>query len=118
MVNVSRTWPLIRLRVGAKLAASQQFDIDSLEQHAATLERYASELGSIDIVLFAPSTLPDQAACQNDPSIAVRDFNTNAVSVIVTDADCQCAGGAKAPHPSGDLFGCRGSRAAVELSVR
>jgi short-subunit dehydrogenase len=46
------------------------------------LERCASELGALDIVLVAPGTLPDQAACQADPVLAVREFNTNAVSVI------------------------------------
>lgn len=67
---------------GAKLAACHQLDIDSLERHSGMLERCASELGSLDIVLVAPGTLPDQAACQADPAVAVREFNTNAVSVI------------------------------------
>jgi short-subunit dehydrogenase len=67
---------------GAKLAACHQLDIDSLDQHAAMLDACKAELGAIDIVLVAPGTLPDQAACQTDPALAVREFNTNAVSVI------------------------------------
>jgi decaprenylphospho-beta-D-erythro-pentofuranosid-2-ulose 2-reductase len=67
---------------GAQSAAFHQLDIDSLEQHSGMLKRCASELGALDIVLVAPGTLPDQAACQADPSVAVREFNTNAVSVI------------------------------------
>ncbi|MGF6900979.1 SDR family oxidoreductase [Paraburkholderia sp. GAS348] len=67
---------------GAQLAACHQLDIDSLELHTGMLERCANELGALDIVLVAPGTLPDQGACQADPSVAVREFNTNAVSVI------------------------------------
>ena len=67
---------------GARLAACHQLDIDHLDQHAGMLGQCASELGALDIVLVAPGTLPDQAACQADPDVAVREFNTNAVSVI------------------------------------
>jgi short-subunit dehydrogenase len=67
---------------GAQFAACHQLDIDHLDEHAAMLARCATELGTMDIVLVAPGTLPDQQACQNDPAVAVREFNTNAVSVI------------------------------------
>jgi decaprenylphospho-beta-D-erythro-pentofuranosid-2-ulose 2-reductase len=67
---------------GAALAAVHQLDINHLDRHPATLDRCASELGSLDLVLVAPGTLPDQMACQKDPLLAVREFNTNAVSVI------------------------------------
>jgi decaprenylphospho-beta-D-erythro-pentofuranosid-2-ulose 2-reductase len=67
---------------GAQFAACHQLDIDSLERHSGMLERCAAELGALDIVLVAPGTLPDQSACQADPAVAVREFNTNAVSVI------------------------------------
>jgi decaprenylphospho-beta-D-erythro-pentofuranosid-2-ulose 2-reductase len=67
---------------GAQLAACHQLDINSLERHSGMLERCAAELGALDIVLVAPGTLPDQAACQADPAVAVREFNTNVTSVI------------------------------------
>ena len=67
---------------GAQLAAIHQLDINDLELHAAMLERCVRELGAPDVVLVAPGTLPDQAACQADPAVAVREFNTNATSVI------------------------------------
>ena len=67
---------------GAQFTASHQLDIDRLDQHASMLQRCASELGALDVVLVAPGTLPNQAACQTDPAVAVREFNTNAVSVI------------------------------------
>ncbi|MCE4540918.1 MULTISPECIES: SDR family oxidoreductase [unclassified Caballeronia] len=67
---------------GAQLAACHQLDIDDLDAHAAMLERAVAELRSIDVVLVAPGTLPDQSACEADPSVAVREFNTNATSLI------------------------------------
>ncbi|PCE25219.1 short-chain dehydrogenase [Paraburkholderia acidicola] len=67
---------------GAQFAATHQLDIDKLDQHATMLQRCTGELGTLDVVLVAPGTLPDQAACQADPAVAVREFNTNAVSVI------------------------------------
>ncbi|PZR43064.1 SDR family oxidoreductase [Paraburkholderia fungorum] len=67
---------------GAQLSACYQLDIDSLDRHAGMLERCQTDLGAPDIVLVAPGTLPDQAKCQADPVLAVREFNTNAVSVI------------------------------------
>ncbi|WP_459199183.1 SDR family oxidoreductase [Ralstonia pseudosolanacearum] len=67
---------------GAQLASRHQLDITDLERHAAMFEQCLAALGTIDIVLVAPGTLPDQAACQADPAIAVREFNTNATAVI------------------------------------
>jgi short-subunit dehydrogenase len=67
---------------GATRTACGQLDIDDLDAHAALLQRVGDELGDIDIVLIAPGTLPDQQACEQDPAVAVREFNTNAVSLI------------------------------------
>lgn len=67
---------------GAQLAAFYQLDVDCVDQHAEMLDRCHRELGALDIVLVAPGTLPDQAACQADPALAIREFNTNAVSII------------------------------------
>src|ERR1700744_5152297 len=63
---------------GAQLAVCHQLDIDRLDQHSAMLDRWAAELAPLDVVLVAPGTLPDQATCQADVSVAVREFNTNA----------------------------------------
>lgn len=67
---------------GTQFAACYQLDIDDLDRHADMLERCQTELGALDIVLVAPGTLPDQGRCQMDPALAVREFATNAVSVI------------------------------------
>ncbi|MEX3900107.1 SDR family oxidoreductase [Paraburkholderia sp. BR10954] len=67
---------------GAQTVLCQQMDIDQLGEHAAMMQRCAVELGALDIVLVAPGTLPDQQVCQHNVDVAVREFNTNAVSVI------------------------------------
>lgn len=67
---------------GAQLAATYHLDIDDITRHANMLRACETELGAIDIALVAPGTLPDQALCQADPALAVREFNTNAVSII------------------------------------
>jgi decaprenylphospho-beta-D-erythro-pentofuranosid-2-ulose 2-reductase len=67
---------------GAQTVLCQQLDIDQLDAHEAVVQRCAVELGALDVVLIAPGTLPDQQACQNDVQVAVREFNTNAVSII------------------------------------
>lgn len=67
---------------GAASAATYRLDLDTLDEHAAMLAACAAQMDSIDIVLVASGTLPDQAACQNDPAVAVREFHTNALSLI------------------------------------
>ncbi|MBC8727896.1 SDR family oxidoreductase [Paraburkholderia sp. UCT2] len=67
---------------GAQTVQCQLLDIDQLGEHAAMMQRCAVEFGALDIVLVAPGTLPDQQVCQHDVDVAVREFNTNAVSVI------------------------------------
>jgi hypothetical protein len=67
---------------GAKLAACYQLDVNDVERHAAMLDQCKAELGTLDIVLVAPGTLPDQAQCQADAAVAMREFNTNVTSII------------------------------------
>jgi decaprenylphospho-beta-D-erythro-pentofuranosid-2-ulose 2-reductase len=67
---------------GAELAICHQLDIDDLAAHGEMLAHCARELGQLDVALIAPGTLPDQKACEVDPALAVREFNTNAVSII------------------------------------
>jgi decaprenylphospho-beta-D-erythro-pentofuranosid-2-ulose 2-reductase len=67
---------------GAKLAACFELDVNDVGRHAAMLEQCQAELGTLDIVLVAPGTLPDQAQCQADAVIAMREFNTNVTSII------------------------------------
>jgi short-subunit dehydrogenase len=67
---------------GAKLVAYHCLDINDIDRHAHMLADCQAKLGTLDIVLAAPGTLPDQAACQSDAAIAVREFTTNATALI------------------------------------
>src|SRR3954471_1648793 len=60
----------LRLR-GARLVAFERMDVRDTAAHDAMLARAQSALGSIDCVLVAHGTLPDQAASLADPALAV-----------------------------------------------
>jgi short-subunit dehydrogenase len=67
---------------GAELAICHRLDIDDLAAHAEMLAHCTRELPQIDVALVAPGTLPLQKACESNAAVAVREFNTNAVSII------------------------------------
>jgi decaprenylphospho-beta-D-erythro-pentofuranosid-2-ulose 2-reductase len=67
---------------GAHSAACHRLDIDDFDAHAAAIARCVTELVSLDVVLVAPGTLPDQKSCEADAAVAVREFNTNATALI------------------------------------
>ncbi len=71
----------LRVR-GAPNAHVGVLDVNDLDRHAGVLEAAATALGGIDVVLVAHGTLPDQAACEQDPALALRELHTNAVSTI------------------------------------
>jgi len=56
--------------------------VNALERHEALLAQAWARFGEVDVVLLAHGTLPDNAACANDPALAVREFNTNGTSTI------------------------------------
>lgn len=57
-------------------------DINHTEQHASMLDYCTSTLPSLDIVLIAHGTLPDQTRCEQDVHLALQEFSTNAVSTL------------------------------------
>lgn len=67
---------------GAVSVALHPMDATDYPAHPAMLQACVSALGHIDIVLIAHGTLPDQAACQQDVSLALREFENNGTSVI------------------------------------
>lgn len=67
---------------GAADVSCAALDIDRLDAHEAVVAQCVRTLGTLDIVLVAPGTLPDQQACEADAALAVREFTTNATSVI------------------------------------
>jgi short-subunit dehydrogenase len=70
----------LKLR-GATALESAVLDIDDLPAHAGVLARAWSGAPP-DVVLVAPGTLPDQAACEASVELTVKEFNTNGLSVI------------------------------------
>lgn len=69
----------VRGAAGAQWAA---LDVTETQRHAPVLEAAAAALGGIDVVLVAHGTLPDQAACERDAGLALREFQVNATSTI------------------------------------
>lgn len=52
------------------------------ETLGAMIDMAVAQIGHIDVALVAYGTLPDQAACERDVETALRQFDTNATSVI------------------------------------
>ena len=71
----------LRVR-GARHVAFERFDVLDADSHEGMLERAEAALGPIDCVLIAHGTLPDQAAAQADPELAVREIELNGVSTV------------------------------------
>ena len=67
---------------GAGAVHVYALDMNQFDQHAAMLEACYGALGSVDIALVAHGTLPDQAACQQDVALALREFSSNGLSVV------------------------------------
>jgi short-subunit dehydrogenase len=57
-------------------------DANDIPAHIVMVEAAARVLGAIDIALIAHGKLPDQAACEADAALALREFATNGTSVI------------------------------------
>lgn len=69
----------LRVR-GAPAVAFERFDVADIDSHAPMLARAQSALGGLDCVLIAHGTLPDQAACEADLPLAMRELEINGAS--------------------------------------
>jgi len=67
---------------GAAAVHSQVLDINDDGGQQQVVEAAWHALGQVDVVLVAHGTLPDQAACEGSPAVAVAEFNTNATATI------------------------------------
>jgi short-subunit dehydrogenase len=67
---------------GAAQSHVELFDVNDFERHKTMIDKAIETLGGIDIVLIAHGTLGDQKACEKDFNLALRELNTNAISVI------------------------------------
>jgi decaprenylphospho-beta-D-erythro-pentofuranosid-2-ulose 2-reductase len=66
---------------GATVQLRQQ-DLADLGSHDTLISESCDWLGKVDIALIAHGTLPDQAECERDTTMAIREFTTNGLSVI------------------------------------
>jgi decaprenylphospho-beta-D-erythro-pentofuranosid-2-ulose 2-reductase len=71
----------LRMR-GAAAADTWTMDATDITAHAPMVEAGIEALGRFDIALIAHGTLPDQAACERDAALTLREFATNGGSVI------------------------------------
>lgn len=67
---------------GAASVSHAAFDANDFASHDAVLERAINDMGGLDMVLIAHGTLGDQKACERSFTLALQEFNTNAVSVM------------------------------------
>ena len=58
-------------------------DLDHLEAYEDLFEAAKRKLGTIDVVLIAQGSLPDQRACEAAPEALLAAMHTNATSAIV-----------------------------------
>jgi len=59
-----------------------QLELNNCEQHETAIDKAIETLNGIDIALIAHGTLGDQKACEIDFNLALKELNTNAISVI------------------------------------
>lgn len=67
---------------GAKRAETFLLDLNDLERHEELVDTAITTLDGLDAVLIAHGTLGDQQKCQQSVSETLKEFTTNATSVI------------------------------------
>jgi decaprenylphospho-beta-D-erythro-pentofuranosid-2-ulose 2-reductase len=67
---------------GATRVSTMALDMNDIERHAAMWSAARDALGSVDALLVAYGSLPDQRASEGSVEITLREFSTNATSVI------------------------------------
>jgi decaprenylphospho-beta-D-erythro-pentofuranosid-2-ulose 2-reductase len=67
---------------GAVAVGEATLDINHIDAHADVLDRAWAMLESVDVVLIAQGTLPDQHACEQSVNTALAEFATNGTSTI------------------------------------
>lgn len=67
---------------GAQLVETYPFEATDIEKHSAIIDHCFNVFSSVDLVLFAHGSLPDQQDCEKDSALAMRELNVNGTSVI------------------------------------
>lgn len=71
----------LRIR-GASSTYALELDANDFDQHESVVQKATDQLGGLDIALIAHGTLSNQADCEKDFSLALKELNTNAISVM------------------------------------
>ncbi|MBE3558434.1 MAG: SDR family oxidoreductase [Ktedonobacteraceae bacterium] len=67
---------------GARRTETYALDLNQLERHQEMLEQAISTLDGLDMLLIAHGTLGDQRKCERSVEETLKEFATNATSVI------------------------------------
>jgi short-subunit dehydrogenase len=67
---------------GAKEVKTEVVELIDLARCSRLIDEAAEKLGGLDTLLVAQGTLPDQAACEANPALALREFSVNAMGPI------------------------------------
>jgi short-subunit dehydrogenase len=67
---------------GAQRVESIVLDVTDIDAQSAMFDNASATLDTIDVVIIAYGTLPDQVGCQLDVKQALREFHINGTSVI------------------------------------
>jgi decaprenylphospho-beta-D-erythro-pentofuranosid-2-ulose 2-reductase len=71
----------LKLR-GAPGAHVLALDVNDFDKHVAAIQQASDLLNGVDIALIAHGTLGNQGECERDFSLALKELNTNAISVM------------------------------------
>jgi short-subunit dehydrogenase len=71
----------LKLR-GARSAYALALDANDLDKHPAAIQQASDLLNGLDIALIAHGTLGNQSKCEKDFSLALKELNSNAISVM------------------------------------
>lgn len=83
---------------GAESVETFRMSVEDTSLHNEMLKGALLALGTIDIALIAHGTLPDQSACEADPTLTLREFAINGTSVmalltiLANQCERQCGG--------------------------
>lgn len=67
---------------GAQKVHSQLLDVYNVDAHLEVVENAFQSLITVDVILIAHGTLPEQSACEKNIELLLQAMNTNAISTI------------------------------------
>ena len=67
---------------GANEVHTAVLDVNQFDTHKTTLQNVFETFSTLDIVLIAHGTLPDQKACEQDVHLTMTELSTNGISTL------------------------------------